>query len=44
MGNEKLSVIAREGLNIVRNNVSINWTVRESLRANLGRLVKRGQR
>jgi type I restriction enzyme R subunit len=41
MGDEKLSVIAREVLNIVRNNVTIDWTVRESVRANLRRLVKR---
>jgi type I restriction enzyme R subunit len=41
MGDEQLSVIAREVLNIVRNNVTIDWTVRESVRANLRRLVKR---
>jgi type I restriction enzyme R subunit len=41
MGDEQLSIIAREVLNIVRNNVTIDWTVKESVRANLRRLVKR---
>lgn len=41
MGDEQLSIIAREVLIIVRNNVTIDWTVKESVRANLRRLVKR---
>jgi type I restriction enzyme, R subunit len=41
MGDEQLSIIAREVLNVVRNNVKIDWTVKESVRANLRRLVRR---
>jgi type I restriction enzyme R subunit len=41
MGDEQLSIIAREVLTIMRNNVTIDWTVKESVRANLRRLVKR---
>lgn len=44
MRDEQLSIIAREVLNIVRNNVTIDWTVKESTRANLRRLVKRALR
>lgn len=41
LGDETLSIIAREVLQTVRGNVSIDWTVKESVRANLRRLVKR---
>lgn len=41
MGDEQLRFIARELLTVVRNNVTIDWHVRESVRANLRRLVKR---
>jgi type I restriction enzyme R subunit len=41
MGDEQLSVIAREVLNIVQSNVTIDWTVKESVRAYLRWLVKR---
>jgi type I restriction enzyme R subunit len=41
LGDEKLAIIAREVLRIVRDNATIDWTVKESVRANLRRLVKR---
>ena len=41
LGDETLAIIAREVLRIVRENVTIDWTVKESIRANLRRLVKR---
>ncbi len=41
MGDEKLAFIARELLSTVRQNATIDWHVRESVRANLRRLVKR---
>ena len=41
LGDETLRAIARELLETVRNTVTIDWTVRESVRANLRRLVKR---
>ena len=41
MGDQSLSIIAREVLQTVRHNVTIDWTVRENVRANLRRLVKR---
>ena len=41
MGDQQLMVIARELVQIVKQNVSIDWTVKESVRANLRRLVKR---
>ena len=41
LGDETLRGIARELVETVRNNVTIDWTVRESVRANLRRLVKR---
>ncbi len=41
LGDEKLTVIARELVTAVRRNVTIDWTVKESVRANLRRLVKR---
>lgn len=41
MGDEKLALIARELLSTVRQNASIDWHVRESVRANLRRLIKR---
>jgi type I restriction enzyme, R subunit len=41
MGDEKLAFIARELLSTVRQNATIDWQVRESVRANLRRLVKR---
>lgn len=41
IGDETLRTIARELVRTVRENVSIDWTVRENVRANLRRLVKR---
>jgi type I restriction enzyme R subunit len=41
LGDEALRVIARELVQTVKNNVTIDWTVRESVQANLRRLVKR---
>ena len=41
LGDETLRGIARELTETVRHNVTIDWTVRESVRANLRRLVKR---
>ena len=41
LGDETLRAIARELVETVRNNVTIDWTVRENVRANLRRLVRR---
>ena len=41
LGDETLCNIARELVETVRNNVTIDWTLRENVRANLRRLVKR---
>ena len=41
LGDETLRDIARELVETVRNNVRIDWTIRENVRANLRRLVKR---
>jgi type I restriction enzyme R subunit len=41
LGDEALRTIARELLKTIRNNVTIDWTVKENVRANLRRLVKR---
>jgi type I restriction enzyme R subunit len=41
LGDETLRIIARELVQTVKNNVTIDWTVRESVQANLRRLVKR---
>ena len=41
LGNETLREIARELVETVRNNVRIDWTLRENVRANLRVLVKR---
>ena len=41
LGDETLCVIARELVRTVRANVTIDWTLRENVRANLRRLVKR---
>jgi type I restriction enzyme R subunit len=41
MGDEKLAIIARELLDSVRKNVTIDWTLRESSRAKIRILVKR---
>ncbi len=41
LGAETLCVIARESVRTVRANVTIDWTLRENVRANLRRLVKR---
>ncbi len=41
LGDETLKTIARELLMIVRQNTTIDWTVKESVRANLRRLAKR---
>ena len=41
LGDETLRDIARELVDTVRGNVTIDWTLRENVRANLRRLVKR---
>ncbi|GAB5491717.1 MAG: type I restriction endonuclease subunit R [Phototrophicaceae bacterium] len=41
MGNEQLTIIARELLAYVRSNVTIDWTLKESARARIRVLVKR---
>ena len=41
LGDETLREIARELVATVRGNVTIDWTLRENVRANLRRLVKR---
>ena len=41
LGDETLRDIARELVRTVRNNVTIDWTLREDARANLRRLVRR---
>jgi type I restriction enzyme R subunit len=41
LGDENLRIIARELVETVKRNVSIDWTVRESVRAKLRVLVKR---
>ena len=41
LGDDALRGIARELVETVRNNVTIDWTLRESARANLRRLVRR---
>ena len=41
LGDETLRDIARELVEIVRRNVTIDWTLRENVRANLRRLVRR---
>jgi type I restriction enzyme, R subunit len=40
LGDEKLAIIACEVLRIVRDDATIDWTVKDSVRANLIRLVK----
>ena len=41
LGDETLRAIARELIQTVRKNVTIDWTVKESVRAKLRTLVKR---
>jgi len=41
LGDEQLAVIARKVLDVVRNNTTIDWTEKKSVRANLRRMVKR---
>ena len=41
LGDETLRDIARQLVETVRNNVTIDWTLRENVRANLRRLVRR---
>ena len=41
LGDETLRAIAQELVQTVRNNVTIDWTLRENVRANLRRLVRR---
>ena len=41
LGDEKLRIIALELVNMIRNSVKIDWTVRESVQANLRLKVKR---
>ena len=40
LGDETLRDIARELVDTVRNSVTIDWTLRENVRANLRRLVR----
>lgn len=40
-GDETLRLIARELVDTVRRNATIDWTLRESVRANLRRMVRR---
>jgi type I restriction enzyme R subunit len=40
LGDETLKTIARELVETVRRNVSIDWTARESVKAKLRKLVK----
>ncbi|MCY4653975.1 MAG: type I restriction endonuclease subunit R [Dehalococcoidia bacterium] len=44
MGDDALCAIARELVETVRNNVTVDWTMRENVRANLRRLVRRALR
>ena len=41
LGDDTLRAIARELVETVRGNITIDWTLRENVRANLRRLVKR---
>ena len=41
LGDETLKAIARELVETVRNNATIDWTVRETVRAKLRVMVKR---
>ena len=41
LGDDVLRAIARELVDTVRKNVTIDWTVKESVRAKLGVIVKR---
>ncbi len=41
LGDEQLRMIARELVETVRKNVTIDWTLRETVRANLRRMVRR---
>ena len=41
LGNETLQTIARELVEAVKRNVTIDWTVKESVRAKLRTIVKR---
>lgn len=41
LGDKTLKTIARELVNTVRKNVTIDWTVKESVKAKLRSLVKR---
>ena len=44
LGDDKLRTIASELCQTLRSNVTIDWTLRENVRAHLRRLVKRGLR
>lgn len=41
MGDKQLAIIARELVNSVRANVTIDWTIKENVRAKLRVLVRR---
>lgn len=41
LGDEKLTIIARELVDTIRNNVTIDWTLKESVQAKLRVMVKR---
>ncbi|MCA9333787.1 DUF3387 domain-containing protein, partial [Candidatus Saccharibacteria bacterium] len=41
LGDETLRIIAQELLRVVRNNVTIDWTVRENVRAQMRVMIKR---
>jgi type I restriction enzyme R subunit len=41
LGDDKLMTIAREVVKTIRDNTTIDWTLKESVQANLRRLVRR---
>ncbi|PIW88338.1 MAG: DEAD/DEAH box helicase, partial [Nitrospirae bacterium CG_4_8_14_3_um_filter_41_47] len=41
LGDEKLSIIARELVEMIRNNVTIDWTIRDNVQAKIRVMVKR---
>jgi type I restriction enzyme R subunit len=41
LGDETLKTIARELVGVIRNNVTIDWTVRETVRARMRSMVRR---
>lgn len=41
LGDEKLSIIARELVEMIRNNVTIDWTIRDNVQAKIRIMIKR---